>query len=90
MSPPYEHAVIWDPWRPWWERYQPVSYELTSRSGDDGQFRDMVTRCNNVGVHIYVDAVINHMAAGGKIIIISFDIKDTAKESPTQLLIFFN
>ena len=66
MSPPYEHAVIWDPWRPWWERYQPVSYQLVSRSGNDAQFRDMVTRCNNAGVRIYVDAVINHMAAGGK------------------------
>ena len=66
ISPPYEHAVIWSPWRPWWERYQPVSYQLTSRSGNDAQFRDMVTRCNNVGVRIYVDAVINHMAAGSK------------------------
>ncbi|XP_072044822.1 alpha-amylase 2-like [Amphiura filiformis] len=62
VSPPNEHAVIWIPFRPWWERYQPVSYELTSRSGNDGDFRDMVTRCNNVGVRIYVDAVINHMA----------------------------
>ena len=25
----------------------------------------MVSRCNAVGVRIYVDAVINHMAAGG-------------------------
>ncbi len=68
VSPPYEHAVIWNPFRPWWERYQPVTYQLTSRSGNDGDFRDMVTRCNNVGVRIYVDAVINHMAAGSKFI----------------------
>jgi hypothetical protein len=27
----------------------------------------MVSRCNAVGVRIYVDAVINHMAAGGNI-----------------------
>lgn len=34
-----------------------------SRSGNEQQFIDMVNRCNAVGVRIYVDAVINHMAA---------------------------
>ncbi len=29
-------------------------------------FVDMVSRCKAVGVNIYVDAVINHMAAGGR------------------------
>ncbi|XP_070602539.1 pancreatic alpha-amylase-like isoform X5 [Erythrolamprus reginae] len=61
VSPPNENLVIMNPWRPWWERYQPVSYKLCSRSGNEIEFRDMVTRCNNVGVHIYVDAVFNHM-----------------------------
>lgn len=46
-----------------WQRYQPVSYKLQSRSGNEQQFRDMVDRCNKAGVRIYVDAVINHMAA---------------------------
>ncbi|XP_022105490.1 alpha-amylase 1-like [Acanthaster planci] len=64
ISPPSEHREVWSPWRPWWERYQPVSYKLTSRSGPESQLRDMVKRCNNVGVRIYVDAVINHMGAG--------------------------
>ena len=36
---------------------------MNSRSGNEQQFRDMVQRCNNAGVRIYVDAVINHMAA---------------------------
>ncbi|KAJ8028480.1 Alpha-amylase 2B [Holothuria leucospilota] len=63
VSPPNEHAIVWDPFRPWWERYQPVSYLLDSRSGSDEDFREMVDRCNNVGVRIYVDAVINHMGA---------------------------
>jgi alpha-amylase len=44
------------------ERYQPVSYNLTTRSGTEAEFFDMVIRCNAVGVRIYVDAVINHMA----------------------------
>lgn len=67
VSPPNENIVITNPDRPWWERYQPISYKLCTRSGNEQEFTDMVTRCNNVGVHIYVDAVINHMcgAAGG-------------------------
>ena len=40
-----------------------MSYKLVSRSGNEQQFRDMVERCNKVGVRTYVDAVINHMAA---------------------------
>uniref|UniRef100_A0A8D2IU12 Alpha-amylase n=2 Tax=Varanus komodoensis TaxID=61221 RepID=A0A8D2IU12_VARKO len=67
ISPPNENLIITNPWRPWWERYQPISYKLCSRSGNESEFKDMVSRCNQVGVHIYVDAVINHMcgAAAG-------------------------
>ncbi|KAM4642679.1 pancreatic alpha-amylase-like [Discoglossus pictus] len=65
VSPPNENLIITSPNRPWWERYQPISYKLCSRSGSDQQFRDMVNRCNNVGVHIYVDAIINHMCGSG-------------------------
>lgn len=36
--------------RPWWERYQPVSYKLVTRSGDENAFKNMVDRCNAVGV----------------------------------------
>jgi hypothetical protein len=61
-SPPNENLVIGS--RPWWERYQPVSYMLTTRSGDRTAFADMVKRCNAVGIRIYPDVVINHMAAG--------------------------
>ena len=60
VSPPQEHSLV--PSRDWSQRYQPVSYSLArSRSGTQAQFVDMVTRCANVGVGIYVDAVINHM-----------------------------
>lgn len=61
VSPPNEH-ISGDAW---WTRYQPVSYKLISRSGDEAAFASMVKRCAAVGVGIYVDAVINHMAAGG-------------------------
>ncbi|MGH0176911.1 UNVERIFIED_CONTAM: hypothetical protein FKN15_010521 [Acipenser sinensis] len=62
ISPPSESVVLSNPYRPWWERYQPISYNLCSRSGTASELKDMVTRCNNVGVRIYVDAVINHMS----------------------------
>ncbi|OCT82943.1 pancreatic alpha-amylase [Xenopus laevis] len=65
ISPPNENLVITKPGRPWYERYQPISYQLCTRSGNEEQFIDMVNRCNNVGVHIYVDAVINHMTGYG-------------------------
>lgn len=61
VSPPNENSVITQ--RPWWERYQPVSYYLETRSGNEEQFRNMVRKCNKAGVRVYVDAVINHMSA---------------------------
>lgn len=67
VSPVNENAVVRRPpdgRRPWWERYQPISYRLVTRSGDEAQFRSMVARCNRVGVRTYVDVVLNHMAAG--------------------------
>ncbi|XP_076240333.1 alpha-amylase-related protein-like [Calliopsis andreniformis] len=61
VSPIQENIVIEK--RPWWERYQPISYKWETRSGSKQQFIDMVHRCNKVGVRIYVDVVANHMAA---------------------------
>ncbi|KAF0291644.1 Alpha-amylase 1 [Amphibalanus amphitrite] len=70
VSPPNEHVLVTGDGgeypHPWWDRYQPVSYRLESRSGSEDQFRDMVARCNAVGVRIYVDAVLNHMAGLGR------------------------
>lgn len=64
VSPPNENAIV--DGRPWYERYQPISYKLETRSGNEAEFASMVRRCNNVGVRIYVDAVINHMGANGR------------------------
>lgn len=64
VSPPNEHIDhrgVQD--HAWWSRYQPVSYKLESRSGTRDEFISMVNTCKSVGVDIYVDAVINHMAA---------------------------
>lgn len=60
VSPPTEH--IQGP--AWWTRYQPVTYNLISRSGNETEFASMVQRCKKAGVDIYVDAVFNHIAAG--------------------------
>jgi alpha-amylase len=46
---------------PWWEVYQPASYNLTSRLGNRAQFTSMVNACHAAGVKVYVDAVVNHM-----------------------------
>ncbi|XP_066908715.1 alpha-amylase 1 [Halyomorpha halys] len=61
VSPVNEHAILSG--RPWYERYQPVSYALTSRSGNNTAFKNMVETCNGVGVRVYVDVVFNHMTA---------------------------
>lgn len=61
VSPPQEHVQG----SQWWTRYQPVSYQIQSRSGTRAEFINMVQRCNAVGVDIYVDAVINHMTGVG-------------------------
>lgn len=59
VSPPNEHAIVEG--FPWYQRYQPVSYQLESRSGNRAEFINMVKTCKEAGVDIYVDAVINHM-----------------------------
>jgi alpha-amylase len=66
ISPPQEHAEIDSGGNhfPWWERYQPVSYTLDSRSGTRAEFADMVRRCRAAGIEIYADVILNHMAAG--------------------------
>ena len=60
VSPPSENHIIGG--RPWFERYQPVSYQLETRSGDRAAFADMVARCDAVGIDIVVDVIVNHMA----------------------------
>jgi len=62
ISPPQEHVVLPERGFPWWQRYQPVSYQLESRGGDRAQLASMIRRCHAAGVKVYADAVINHMA----------------------------
>lgn len=66
VSPANEHNVF-DDGRSWMERYGPMSYILTTRSGNEAAFADMTRRCNAVGVRIYVDVVFNHMTGSADI-----------------------
>eukprot|EP00927_Polykrikos_kofoidii_P058278 TRINITY_DN5268_c1_g1_i4.p1 TRINITY_DN5268_c1_g1~~TRINITY_DN5268_c1_g1_i4.p1 ORF type:complete len:531 (-),score=72.77 TRINITY_DN5268_c1_g1_i4:63-1619(-) len=59
LSPATEHLAG----PQWWTRYQPVTYNISSRSGTEAEFISMVKRCRAVGVGVYADVVINHMAA---------------------------
>ena len=66
VSPPHENRIVYQGQdRPWWERYQPISYKFETRSGDRAAFTNMIDRCNNVGVRIYADVIPNHMCGGG-------------------------
>lgn len=61
VPPAQEHIIAEN--APWWERYQPVSYHLESRSGTESEFAAMVQRCGAAGVDVYADVVLNHMNA---------------------------
>ncbi len=71
VAPPQDslsrQASAGPPVHPWWEVYQPVDYNLTSRMGNENQFKSMVATCRSAGVKVYVDAVINHMTGQGDI-----------------------
>ncbi|KAJ7093267.1 glycoside hydrolase [Mycena belliarum] len=60
VSPPQEHVAG----AQWWTAYQPVSYVLASRHGDEAQFARMVSTCHAAGVRVLADTVWNHMAGG--------------------------
>ena len=61
VSPPQEHIVLAGSGYPWWQDYQPISYQLVTRRGNRAAFASMVSTCHAAGVKVYVDAVLNHM-----------------------------
>ena len=61
VAPPQESVTLAGSGHPWWEVYQPVSYQVSSRMGNRTAFAAMVTACHNAGVKVYADAVLNHM-----------------------------
>ncbi|MDT0261178.1 carbohydrate-binding module family 20 domain-containing protein [Jatrophihabitans lederbergiae] len=67
VAPPQESVTLPgnSPAHPWWEVYQPVSYQLNSRMGNRAAFTSMVSACHAAGVKVYADAVLNHMTGQG-------------------------
>ncbi|MEV0648705.1 carbohydrate-binding module family 20 domain-containing protein [Phytomonospora sp. NPDC050363] len=64
VAAPQEHVVLPARAYPWWQDYQPVSYQLNTRRGSTADFAAMVDACDAAGVEVYIDAVVNHMAGG--------------------------
>ncbi|GAA3459292.1 carbohydrate-binding module family 20 domain-containing protein [Saccharothrix longispora] len=58
VSPATEHVQG----SQWWTSYQPVSYRIAGRLGDEAAFRNMINTCHAAGVKVIADAVVNHMA----------------------------
>jgi alpha-amylase len=65
ISPPQEAIVLPSAGYPWWEAYQPVSYNLNSRFGTQAQLASMISACHAAGVKVYADVVLNHMTGQG-------------------------
>lgn len=69
VSPPSENAFLLYTTpggvnvRSWYERYEPVSYRIASPSGDLQEFADMVRRCKESHVKVFVDVALNHMTS---------------------------
>ncbi|KAJ7056017.1 glycoside hydrolase superfamily [Mycena amicta] len=57
VSPPQEHVTG----SQWWTDYQPVSYILTSKRGNQAQFQAMISACHTAGVKVISDTLFNHM-----------------------------
>ncbi|MGC5165727.1 carbohydrate-binding module family 20 domain-containing protein [Luteimicrobium sp. DT211] len=64
VSPPTDEPRLQDQW---WTSYQPVSYTLNGKEGTRQQFADMVKTCNDAGVKVIVDTIVNHMSGTGSI-----------------------
>jgi alpha-amylase len=61
VSPPTAAASL----NTWWDVYQPVNFNsLQSNMGTEAEFKAMVNTCHAAKVRIYVDVVVNHVAAG--------------------------
>lgn len=70
VSPASEHATL--PGRPWYERYQPISYRILTRSGNEKDFLDMTTRCSKVQVRVFVDVVMSYNSTQSRDDLISY------------------
>ena len=56
-------SVLDRPIYPWWQRYQPASYEIKSRSGTEAELRAATMECARHGIQIWVELGMNSMNA---------------------------
>lgn len=63
QTSPIQESVATDA-SAWEIRYHPVSYKIFSPSGNVDEFKDMIMKCYELKIRIYVDVVINQMARG--------------------------
>jgi alpha-amylase len=60
ISPPQEFVTRSG--NPWWEIYQPITYQLSSFYGTQEEFIKMVDFCHGYNIKVYADLILNHMA----------------------------
>lgn len=78
VSPVHESKV--DDKHSWLLRYHPVSYKISSPSGNVDDFKNMIRKCMEQKIRIYVDVVLNHMASGdGEIMGYEHSVADPPK-----------
>ena len=62
ISQPAEHINRSDVW---WAIYQPINfYNYTTMAGNETELREMIKTCNNAGVKVFADAVLNQRGSG--------------------------
>ena len=63
ISQPAEHKKVDGKW---WGSYQPVNFKnFTTPLGNEKQLKAMIKACNDAGVKVFADAVINQRAKSG-------------------------
>ena len=63
MSPAQEHVQG----SQWWTDYQPVSYILTSKRGNQAQYANMINTCHAAGVGVIAGSFENSIFFSGSI-----------------------
>ncbi|MGN1393002.1 MAG: alpha-amylase family glycosyl hydrolase [Succinivibrionaceae bacterium] len=62
ISQPAEHINRRDVW---WAVYQPINFKnFTTMTGNEQQLRNMIKVCNEAGVKVFADAVLNQRGSG--------------------------
>lgn len=56
-------SPMYRPIYPWWQRYQPASYKIKSRSGSEAELRAATAECARHGVQVWIELGMNSMNA---------------------------